>query len=357
MKDKISSKLLLCIKNMQASMKAFCHVNVLRDEGLYRYPYRLHSGKKNKDKKIVILRYSNMTIGIGQVMRELVADMILLEKKGWTPVVDFEWEHDFIDRQLGKENMWEYCFEQPGGISLEEALESRYVYVAQKDWHYHKMPSIVEQSQKAYYGYYGNLYRKYCRLNTEMKAEIDKIYQDFLQREGKIMGVNIREGFICLKDLDGKIASKHPSHPSLTAVLNMVRAYFEQWNCSYIFLAAQYEDTIELFSKEFGDRLIYIKRYRWKNYEDEEVKRQRIMSKNYMNLNVEAGKRLKYRRISQKISEREITQGYIKEIYGLAGCSSLLAPKCGGTLISLMIKQGCYEHIHIMKDENESPNY
>lgn len=353
MKDKIKFKRKISIKNIRKSFGFFYELNLTASPLCYKRPFRLYGGKRNPDKKIVILRYSNLTIGIGEVMRELIADMQVLEKRGWTPVIDFEWEDHFLDRQLGIENMWEYCFRQPGNITLEEALQSKNVYVAEVDWYYDKLTVIKKENYRKYYGYYGKICNQYCQLNDTMCERIHDMEHTMFPKGEKVMGVNIREGFIQLDKTDGKIAGEHPRHPHIDEIVQTVREHMKKWNCKWIFLAAQYEDTIQIFKEEFGDNVLYVTRNRWKNYD----KNEKMLSKRYITGDAKAGRRLRENRRKAGKYDDEIMQGYLSEIYGLSRCNYLLAPKCGGTLISLLLNEGRCEDLYIFPDANNSKNY
>ena len=63
-------------------------------------------------------------------------------------------------------------------------------------------------------------------------------------------------------DSDTNLFANHPIMPRVEEILLVTKEYMKKWNCTKIFLSTQYQESLELFVKEFGENVIYLERER-----------------------------------------------------------------------------------------------
>ena len=87
------------------------------------------NAQMHTDKKYLILKmgsYLIATAGLGWYVLYTLHGIRFAVENGYIPVVD--WQNcklpQYDAAKVGKENVWEYFFEQPLGVTVEQAYES-----------------------------------------------------------------------------------------------------------------------------------------------------------------------------------------------------------------------------------------
>ena len=74
---------------------------------------------------ILLIEFSCKNAGMGDIVISTQQYIRLARQRGWYPVVNLTLENQYISRE--GDNMWDYYFSQPAGISVQDALQSKTV--------------------------------------------------------------------------------------------------------------------------------------------------------------------------------------------------------------------------------------
>lgn len=227
-----------------------------------------------------------------------------------TPVIDMKNYANTYHRKgdLGKVNTWELFFEQPGNVSLEEALKSgqaRYVWRDIPD--YHPNDSLDFLYHKEIISHYHNMAEKYIRFKGNVLQILQEKEQDILapHKEERILGVLARG-----TDYTGLKPYYNPVQPSLEQMIGKIDEYSEKYHCSKIYVATEDAEVLEQLIYIYGDRLLYT----------DQQRARRVSTYLYKNKDF----------IDRDSFERGVE--YLTSIYLLSKCNGLIAGRTSGTV-------------------------
>jgi hypothetical protein len=224
-----------------------------------RYKYRelkKSYGNDNPDKVFYIIGYPEFTAGLFSLINAVLKHIVYAKKFGYIPVVDLQnFESQYHDPgAFGKENVWEYFFEQPMGYSLCNIDKSKNIVLSAKT----SNPRVrvldfdmnLSDSRKLQ-KYYNGLFRSYIRPN--------KITKDYLSAdEDKIFAGNRKLlGILCRgTDYTQKKPAGHEIQPDPKDVILKTEDIIKKYNCTHIYLATEDQDIYDLFERTFGSILL-----------------------------------------------------------------------------------------------------
>lgn len=284
-------------------------------------------GEENPDKKFMLIRFPVYSSGLGDVIRFCMTKAATAEYRnpGHIPVIDLsvpDGGNSFSGGRL--ENIWEDFFEPLNEYRPEEVMQSRHVLLCDD-----KMDAFNPYMMEQYHNtrHMREIYKKYLRLNQEMKSYVDSIREHFFRKHfshghgGKVLGVVARGtdyrygGFDVPKPMEDE------------EFIRLVREKMEEWNCGSLFLATEDADILEKFRQAgFGDRLNYLEQERFR-YTD--------VSK----------KGLLVAKMKKATNDYHDEMPYLAVLYLLAECSALISNcRCGAFEVADFINGGEYEH-------------
>ncbi len=178
--------------------------------------------------------------------------------KEWIPVIDMKNYRNAYqsDDEIGKENVWEYYFEQPDmKVGLKEAYQCRNVILSDV-----RIPK--EQGDKPGFNIkflnnenlmeeYRKIVSRYVRLNEKTKIYIDKIFDDCFDKSDRILGVVVRG-----TDYTTQKPKNHPIQPTIEQAIEKTREIVQEQMCKKIFLATEDKTIYDAFSQAFGKQLV-----------------------------------------------------------------------------------------------------
>lgn len=216
---------------------------------------RVFLGELNEDKIILLIEFSGKNAGMGDLVISVQQYICLAKQRGWYPVVYLTEDNQYISCK--GENMWDYYFEQPSGISVEEALQSKCVIRGSEN-NFGVLPWVANPL---------------CNMNEALKEKVFlnkkmlKLFEETMPKQlkysHKILGV-IARGSDLARCTHLKLDIKK--------MIEEVKGTFEK-GYKYIFLATEDEEYQEFFYEEFGEQLLYIPQKRiCHDYENEEYK-------------------------------------------------------------------------------------
>lgn len=325
---------------------------------LHRQGYRLDQkkswGKENPDKTYYIYRFSNDEVGILVFNKYVLTKLKTIIDKGYIPIIDYERGKNFISNQIGKDNLWDYYFEQPCGVGINDIKNSKNIILGGL-FHVEEAEQlrIKTQNFKQYYAYWEQKAKEYTPIKSELQKKWTNDFHNLFGQE-RILGVCLREDFRMLHEHNMSWAKRHPEEPPIEEIIKVIKEYKQKWRCNKIYVTTMFQESLDCFCNEFPDEVLYINRSR------------RIMDKNYIKaineyqiLN-EKNKNELYDFKKKKIkegsldSEKSIMLPYLQEMFGLSMCNCLLGTKCGGMRMALVWNGGKYENVDVFqKEKNE----
>lgn len=288
--------------------------------------YECHAilGRKNKDKKIYIIRCSNEKVGLFGLYNHVVYHLKKAEALEAYPVVD--WQHypnsGILDDDLvGRENAWEYYFEQPAGIELKDAYRSRNVIISTGE----VMGSLDEVWKERELLNSHELIDKYIRLNQKNRILLENKYKELAMHENRVLGVLCRG-----TDFTAAKPKGHAVCPSVEETVEIIEEVQDQWGkFDSIFLATEDDHIFMKMREVFENKIIFCQSHRIQNVSDKWLNEL-------------------YDSIGYRENKRKIMQEYLLSIYLLARCDALIAPVVGGTLGAMRIR-GKYENLFLFQ--------
>ncbi len=308
---------------------------------------RKNYGNCNEDKTFFVIRpyyYSKPNLVISAIPHLLtnyyctIQYIAYAKDNGWIPVVDWEnykLPHSEEESINGTNNAWEYYWKQPSEYTLDEVYRSKNVVLGRMNIPNGYLPhlrtpktGIKEYAKNIILK--GSELAKIVEFNEITKKYIYDAQNRLFPKNKKIMGVAIRGTSYAKIN-----AGHHAAQPSVSEMIELIKYYYEIWEMDYIFFTNEEEETVELMKKEFGEKLIYLPRQRYRNYH--------IYSDNSPNPTNEdlnplyvSGNRYK------------TNLDYITEMALLSKCDCLLSALSNGIKAVLLWGGKNFEHVEIL---------
>lgn len=284
-------------------------------------------GSLNKDKKFYVIRRTPPASGLFSNYGVALLHLLEAEERKLIPIIDYK---NYLSSWKEKksinntENMWEYYWQQPSNYLLEEIYQSQNVILSaelpnqEKIWY----PEFLNNDI-----YIKKLYEisKKVPLNKKTQEYVNKIYEKIIPKNKNILGVAVRG----MDYLSSKFNSGHPVQPSKEELLKIVKEKEKEWNVDFIFVTTEEEIVIEIFKKEFKEKLIFVERERYRNYNNEKI--------------------IPQTNLSTRKNDKYLTGlEYLSEMYILSKCNSLIAASNSGVVAAVIMNGNQYENKYII---------
>lgn len=297
-------------------------------------------GEKNQNKTFFVIPatekcglYSNIFIAL--------PIMEYAKRRGYISVLDFKNSYASMlqdEDKKGLENAWEYYYEQPERVSLEEVYQSKRVIhysgkvypVKIPDWN--SMFPTSEQELIHWHNFIVNN----IHLQRSLEERIEKTEVELFAGK-KILGIGVRAGFRAASILKKPSIAGHPIVPACEEMMQIVENKMKEWDYSYIFLSCDDREYQQKFLKYFGDRCIVMERH----------------LKHYFENGIPICNQQNIHRVMceyKDISKREEVEEYIVEVYLLSKCDSLYSCIGGGAEFAYFLNGGKYEHLDVYNE-------
>lgn len=300
--------------------------------------YRFRHPARGYDRpRYMILQRNEEEVGLfSDVIMFLVA-IDTVKNWGYIPIIDLKncpRANLQIKDVYGKENAWEYFFEQPEGISLEMITDSMEVsYCPNEIFYGYDCCYMMRQctKNKQYAEYWKQALKKYIHLNSETLQNLNETYLELFHVNDRNLGLAIREGYV--KALASKIpASSMEQHVGTVDdfIQDTYKLLNEDEGIAKIFITCEFQSTIDKFQKVFGkEKVIFINKWRYQDSDE------------YYYGQADLSASQHYDRINRK----QIALDYLKEMYLLSKCDSMLYTENSGSIFAYWAKEGDYTHL------------
>lgn len=336
---------------------------------------KIYNNKKNEElytvikksisqEKYVIMRYRYPDSGLMAVAVQALFSYEYAKSKGYIPIYDIEYPDCASDiNRLGEDNMWDYAFKQP--ISVKEALGKEHVIIEMmacpNAWLTKTCMEIngskgdhwVHMKKENRKMYYKNAYKYAADVWKPSDSVVEIVNESFTARVDfasgdRVLAVTLREEFTqaafdLMPPKRQQIYLHHPCNISVEETLELVKKKMRDWKCDKVLLCSIQQESIDLFEKELGDKLIYFdrKRITMEDYKldlfdvpSEEI-RQHKKNEGYDNF------------------FKESTEPYLAEIIAAAKCNCFIGAKCSSSVGTLIYNAGEFEEFEFLPDSRE----
>lgn len=262
-------------------------------------------GKDYGDKKFLIIKCNKPFQGLGAKALFMAQSMQFATREGYIPVIDMKVPRFSNDIECYKENVYTKFFKQPDVYNLEDIENAKSVSVVyDRRWLSKKDISelIFPKMQEA-------LYTKYFDYKKQFNNK-------------KVLGVLFRgTDYANLKPLG------HNIQPDLPTIVDMTKKKVEEWGgFDLIFLCTEVQEACKCFENEFGKEKVYY--YPQLRYT--------LDTKKYLaDINISP---------EEHIHQE---QGYWIALNLLASCHSIIAGRCTGTEIAIIINNNNYKNSYL----------
>lgn len=211
-------------------------------------------GEMNADKTIYIVTQDNDHAGLLSYVSLAIGHIAYAKKKGFYPVIDMmNFSNTYLDVcKIGVENSWEYYFEQPDNISLQDAYSSKNVIMssgAPAAWPNTGAEFILYK--KLVRNYWKKIVKQYIRIRPDVLAEVERQVKKKISSQDRVLGVLCRgTDYVALKP------RRHPRQPSPEMVIKKAKRVMKKYNCNKLYLATEDKKILEMFEKAFPDVMI-----------------------------------------------------------------------------------------------------
>lgn len=222
---------------------------------LRRKEYKKSYGDENRDKTFYVIGFPRDKDGLLFIILCNLSHISYALEKGYIPVVDLQnYDNQYLEPEsFGKDNSWEYYFDQPMGFTLNTIKKSKNIILSNKM----QMPNLDYRIDFYIFGnqerilYFRKNFHTYIKFNKTTTDFISNEYEHIMAGKERVLGVLCRGTDYLLKKPSG-----HPRQPDPIEVIGMAKKIIDEKNCGYLYLATEDEDIYSLFKKNFGNRLL-----------------------------------------------------------------------------------------------------
>ena len=235
-------------------------------------------------------------------------------KQGYIPVIDMQNGRNTCleDSKVGKENAWEYFFEQPCGYSLEDIKKARNVILSDGlITHRNVYPDFRIVDDEIMFAYWRKVFQQYFRISTDIQKEFEGLWSEMIG-DSKVLGILARG-----TDYVSAKPKGHPVQPTAGQIIEKATEVMDKFSCDRIYLATEDAEIYDKLKEAFGNRMIAIET-------------ERYTTSGEQNINDLGKERDKF------IKGKE----YLLSMMLLASCDCLVAGNVGGTHGVLLMSKG-----------------
>ena len=212
-------------------------------------------GADHKDKHIFIIRRGS-NVGLFSYFLTTLSGIKYALDRDWIPVVDMRsLPNIYLERdEVGRINAWDFYFEQPCGLTLDDVAQASYVTIT-KDFSWPELPPAdidFLRDRNGKLTYWRNLVSKYVRIKDSVLASCNKeAHRVFGGVTNDVLGVFVRGSDYARLHPVG-----HTVQPTADRAITDAKQIMSTEGYKRIFLVSEDRGIIESFRAEFGNNLV-----------------------------------------------------------------------------------------------------
>lgn len=279
----------------------------------------IKQGDPGKPTYYIIRRIADTT-GLLTRYRMVMGHVRYALSKGWIPVVDMQnYPNPNLDpEKLGQENAWEYYFEQPLRIGLEQAYNGENVILSDGDtvkpYPAHSL-KMLEKKSDALTEWRMLVKLGLLSVKPELMQEVTATWQKLFSREDRVLGVILRGTDYIARKIKGR-----PIPPPFDFAKSIVNEKLKEWQCNKFFLATEDKRIVDSFQSTFGYRCV-------------------TFDREYVEYNSVKDKWVSVCRIERENDYYLQGKEYLTQILLASMCNSLVAARSSGATTALFLNE------------------
>lgn len=281
-------------------------------------------GRQNPDKTFFIVRRTNTYSGLLSLMMTHLMRIDEAIKRGCIPIVDMQNNFNIYmpENKIGKENAWEYYFEQPMNYSLKDIRRSKNILYGSGE-----VPEVFPYNDVKFASgesgelqYWQELAHKYIRLNNKTENYVREAERKLFVPGDRIVGVKCRGTDYLRARPEG-----HPRQPSVEQIIQKTEEVMQNMDCNKVFLATEDEKIYAAFVRYFKDAVVTNKQ-EYVHYEKGPIGQV----------------------VYREDTKEKYMEGleYLSQIVILSRCNCFVAGLTSGTIGAMLLTRG-YEYSYI----------
>lgn len=249
MKDKIYSRISLIWR--RTILKWYRDIMMSPEDKYWKEKVK-HYGKRHKDVTFYVVRRRDPYCGLFSLYITMLVRIDEAIKSGYIPVIDMQSNFNlYLEKEkVGKENSWEYYFEQPMGYSLADLQKCRNVIIGDgavpKMFPYSDVDFLL--GKKGNIGYWKDLAKRYIRVKDEIRYHVEETFHQMFSTEDRVLGMICR-GTDYIKEKP----KGHPVQPQISDVLREAERIMHEFNCTKIYLMTEDRSYYQACKDKFGE--------------------------------------------------------------------------------------------------------
>lgn len=275
------------------------------------------NAQMHTDKKYLILKmgsYLIATAGLGWYVLYTLHGIRFAVENGYIPVVD--WQNcklpQYDAAKVGKENVWEYFFEQPLGVTVEQAYESGDFFVIDdvRKFDYEKWLDVecLQDFHDREIGVWREYFQKYIRIKKDLKESFDRYAAGQKTKTDNFIGVLARgTDYAKLKPVG------HLKPIPVEEIFSCIDIQKEKKD---IFLATEDQDIFKVFEDKYPGRI-------------HSAEARRYDLSGYYTLNT----------IYREENGYERDRNYLYSLYIVSKCAKGIYSACGGGVMASLMRE------------------
>lgn len=273
---------------------------------------RCSYGEKYPDKKFLLICTRGYSAGLGAICRMVINNIPYARQNGYIPIIDMKnYRNQYLEEEeYGKINAWEKFFFQPEKYTLEDIEEAKYVLKVFEDIRWQPV------------------YKKYIQpYFPQMQYNLSEKCKKYLEKveEKRILGVLFRGTDYSQQKPFGLFIQ-----PDLETIIQVTWEKIKKWGgYDLVFLCTEVQQACDRFEAEFGDKVFYYPQLRF----DAETNVARLALYSFG--------------IQGERTRRG--EDYWIALNILASCNSLIAGRCTGTDMALLMNDNRYENVYLFE--------
>lgn len=203
---------------------------------------------------ILVIKRNDPYAGLFSYIITAIGWIAYAEKKHYIPVIDMQnYPNPYLDDSLfGKVNPWEYYFEQPGNMTVEDAYQYDNVFIS------YPYPPFWPSDNIAFFKYrrlvmdrWKRYVQKYIHINSDVIELVDQTWKKKFRSAERVLGVKCRGTDYLAKKPEG-----HPVQPDIKTVMEKADEVCERYSIDKIFIATEDELIEQQFLARFKEKCI-----------------------------------------------------------------------------------------------------
>lgn len=214
-------------------------------------------GLCNKDKIIYYINENNEKLGFFATYRHIIEFLYFADICGYTPVVNIGKNCAYYeDTILRTNNVFEYYFEQPSDITINEVGHSNKVITS--DNIHREMVELIFTGKRGQYDYnkrykyfMSKIVSKYLKFNYTTQKFLDYGLQMLEFGQGQVLGIHIRG-----TDYRKKY-NNHPIYITEEECFKIIQELLDKGQYNKLFIATDDQSILDKFINKYGKLLCY----------------------------------------------------------------------------------------------------